>query len=125
MTNTQISLQLTDGVIVPSQGSIPVNEGATVTFVNPSSSTITLFFSPAVISALTPAPSTPTTLESGAKTEYAFTTSNPGAYSVFFGLSGSSAPAVFPTDPSTVLSLQVAGSGVSFGGFNNKTTTGY
>ncbi len=122
MTNTQISLQLSDGVIVPSQGSVLVKEGDTVVFVNNASGMVLLFFSPDAASALSHAQSS---ISSGDTVEFAFTTSKPGAYSVFFGLTGSTAPTVFPSDQSTDLSLQVADIGISFGGVINSTTTGY
>ncbi len=124
MANTQISLQLSDGVIIPSQGSVPVTEGDAVTFINPNTSAVLLFLSPGATSAISPTPSAPTTIQPDAKSEFTFTTSNPGAYSVFFGIAGSTAPAVFPTDQSTSLSLQVANSGVSFGGVVVKTNSG-
>ncbi len=122
MANTQINLQLSDGVIVPSQGSVPVKEGNTVVFVNNTSGVVLLFFSPGAASALSPAQSS---ISPSHKCEFVFTTSTPGAYSVLFGVTGSTAPTVFPTDHSTDLRLQVANLGISFGGVITNTTTGY
>lgn len=124
MANTQISLQLSDGVIVPSQGSVPVKEGDTVTFVNPGTGPALLFFSPGTRGALSPTPSASTTIQPGTESEFSFTTSDSGAYSVFCGIAGSTVPVVFPTDHSTSLSLQVASSGVSFGGVVINTNSG-
>ncbi len=124
MANTSISLQLSEGVIVPSQGSVSVVQGDTVTFANPGTSPVVLFFSPATAAALSPSPAAATTISAGGQQKLEFTTSAPGAYSVFFGVTGASGPADFPSDQSSVLNLEVSASGVSFGGVIPKTSTG-
>lgn len=124
MANTNINLNLSEGVIVPSQGSVPVIQGDTVTFVNPGPSPLVIYFSPAAATALSPNPGAAITLAAGGRKELGFLTSAPGAYSVFFGIEGASAPTEFPSDTSGVLSLEVSASGVSFGGYNPKASSG-
>lgn len=115
MANTVITISLEDGVFVPSQPSVPVVAGNTVTFSAPSSSAA-LFFSPDSVSILNPAPSAPVTIAAGGQTAFTFTSSNAGAYSVFFEPNASTPPPSFPVSSSNLLLLEVDTSGIGFGG---------
>jgi hypothetical protein len=115
MANTVITISLQDGVLVPSQPSVPVVAGDTVTFSAPSNSA-TLFFSPDSVSILNPSASAPVTIASGGQTGFTFTSSKAGAYSVFFEPNASTPPPGFPVRPSNLLLLEVDTSGIGFGG---------
>ena len=115
MANTVITISMENGVLVPSQPSVPAVQGNTVTFSAPRDSA-TLFFSPGAVSILSPAPSGPVSIASGGKTSYTFNSSKPGAYSVFFEPNASSPPANFPVRPSNLLLLEIDTSHVGFGG---------
>ena len=121
MANTDITISKKDGVLVPSQSSVPAVQGNTVTFYAQSDSA-TLFFSPDAVSILSPAPSAPVSIGAGGKTAFTFTSSKPGAYSVFFEPNASSPPANFPVRPSNLLLLEIDPSHVNFGGPGNPTT---
>jgi len=120
MANTDITISTQDGVLVPSQPSVPAVEGNTVTFSAPSISA-TLFFSPGAASILSPAPTAPVAIAAGGKTAFTFTSSKPGAYSVFFEPNASSPPANFPVRPSDLLLLEIDTSHVGFGGPGGNT----
>jgi plastocyanin len=121
MANTDITISKKDGVLVPSQSSVPVVQGDTVTFSTKGDSA-TLFFSPDAISILSPVPSAPVTIAAGGKTAFTFTSSKPGAYSVYFEPNASSPPASFPVRPSNLLLLEIDTSGIGFGGPSGTTT---
>lgn len=104
-----------NGVLVPSQPSVPAVQGNTVTFSAPSDSA-TLFFSPGAVSILSPAPSGPVSIASGGKTTFTFTSSKPGAYSVFFEPNAATPPPGYPVRPSNLLMLEIDTSHVGFGG---------
>ncbi|MGD0366738.1 MAG: hypothetical protein ABSA94_04735 [Acidobacteriaceae bacterium] len=123
MANTVITISMENGVLVPSQPSVPAVQGNTVTFSAPGDSA-TLFFSPGAVSILSPAPSGPVSIASGGKTAFTFTSSKPGAYSVFFEPNASSPPANFPVRPSNLLLLEIDTSHVGFGGPGGNPTTG-
>jgi len=57
---------------------------------------------------LSPAPSQAVTVAQGATVTFTFTSSAPGAYSVYLGRSVSAGPARFPSEPSRSLLLQSA-----------------
>ncbi len=115
MANTDITISKQDGVLVPSQHSVPVVQGDTVTFSTKSDSA-TLFFSPDAVSILSPAPSAPVTIAAGGKTVFTFTAAKTGAYSVFFEPNASSPPSGFPVRTSNLLLLEIDPSHVNFGG---------
>jgi hypothetical protein len=120
MANTDITIAKQDGALVPSQPSVPVVQGNTVTFSAPSAGA-TLFFSPDAISILSPSPSAPVTIAAGGKTAFTFTGSKAGAFSVFFEPNASTPPASFPVRPSNLLLLEIDTRGVGFGGPGDKT----
>jgi hypothetical protein len=121
MANTDITISKKEGVLVPSQSSVPAVQGNTVTFSAPSVSA-TLFFSPDAVSILSPSPSAPVSIAAGGKTAFTFTSSKPGAYSVYFEPNASSPPASFPVRPSNLLLLEIDTSGIGFGGPSGTTT---
>ena len=123
MANTDITISKKEGVLVPSQSSVPAVQGNTVTFSSQNVSA-TLFFSPDAVSILSPAPSAPVSIAAGGKTAFTFTSSKPGAYSVYFEPNASSPPASFPVRPSNLLLLEIDTSGVGFGGPGGATQTG-
>ena len=97
MANTVITISMENGVLAPSQPSVSAVQGDTVTF--SASDSATLFFSPGAVSILSPAPSAPVSIASGGKTAFTFTSSKPGAYSVFFEPNASTPPPGFPVRP--------------------------
>lgn len=121
MANTDITISKKEGVLVPSQSSVPAVQGNTVTFSAPSVSA-TLFFSPDAVSILSPSPSAPVSIAAGGKTAFTFTSSKPGAYSVYFEPNASSPPASFPVRPSNLLLLEIDTSGIGFGAPSGTTT---
>ncbi len=123
MANTDITISKQDGVLVPSQPSVPAAQGDTVTFSTKGDSA-TLFFSPDAIAILTPSPSAPVTIAAGGKTAFTFTSSKSGAYSVFFEPNASTPPANFPVRPSNLLLLEIDTRGVGFGGPGGGPKTG-
>lgn len=118
MANSNVLLIDNNGVYVPSQPSVAVNAGDTISFATSDGSAVLLFFSSDAASVLSPAPGSAFQLAAGATASFTFTSSAPGAYSVYFGASSDSAPASFPTQVSQQLLLEVgdSGGGPSFGG---------
>jgi plastocyanin len=123
MASTTIIISSQDGALVPSQPSVPAVNGDTITFSAQGVSAI-LFFSPGAIAILNPSPSAPVTIAAGGNTSFTFTSSSPGAYSVYFEPNASSPPASFPVQPSNLLLLEIDTSGVGFGGPGAGTKTG-
>jgi plastocyanin len=115
MASTTITISSQDGVLVPSQPSVPAVNGDTITF-SAQGVSATLFFSPGAIPILNPSPSAPVTIAAGGSTSFTFTSSNSGAYSVYFEPNASSPPASFPVQPSNLLLLEIDTSHVGFGG---------
>ncbi len=107
MAHTDITLIDSDGILVPSADSVPVVSGDTVSFSTSDGSPAFAFFSPDAIAALSPQPASPFAIAAGQKADFTFSSSAPGAYSVFFGVPGGSAPGKFPTDRSQALRLEV------------------
>ncbi len=116
MAHTDITLKIADGVFVPSQPQVSVVKGDTITFSTSDGRQVVLFFSSGAASVLSPTPAVPTTLDAGKKAEFTFTSSEAGAYSVFFELNSASAPAHFPVKKSNHLLLEIDSGGGSFGG---------
>jgi plastocyanin len=116
MAHTDITLKIADSVFVPSQSQVSVVKGDTVTFSTSDDRKVAIFFSPGAVSVLSPAPAVPTVLDAGKKAEFSFTSSDAGAYSVFFERDAASAPAHFPSRKSNHLLLEIDSSGGGFGG---------
>jgi hypothetical protein len=116
MAHTDIILKQTDGVFVPSQPQVQVVKGDTFALSTSDGGLVALFFSPGAIPVLSPAPSVPTILAPGQKAEFTFTSSDSGAYSVFFEKDATTPPAHFPVRPSNLLLLEIDSSHSGFGG---------
>jgi hypothetical protein len=115
MAHTDIILTEEHGIFIPSQSQVPVVKGDTVAFATSDSSQVALFFSPEAAPVLSPVPSAPTVVAPGNKAEFTFTSSDTGAYSVFFEKDASTPPAYFPVKPSNQLLLEID-PGSPFGG---------
>ena len=92
---------------MPSQPQVPVVKGDTVAFSTSDAQPVALFFSPAAAPVLSPVPSVPTVLASGKTVQFTFTSSDAGAYSVFFEKDASTPPAHFPVKSSNLLLLEI------------------
>src|ERR1700692_1345710 len=97
MANTDIKLLNDNGVYVPSADFVPVVNGDTVSFTTGDGKPVIAFWSPDAISVLSPTPTNPFSIGGGAKAEFSFKTSSPGAYCVYFGTDASTPPAHFPS----------------------------
>jgi len=120
MANTTITLTNEQGALVPSQPSVPVSSGDTVAFSTSDGSMAFLFFSPDAIAALSPAPSNPVEVSS-VPAVFTFTSSDPGAYSVYFETAADATTPAFPLLPSNLLMLEVDLSHVTYSVINNST----
>lgn len=122
MANTNILLIDNGGIYVPSAASVPVVAGDTVSFATSDGTAVPLFFSPDAVSVLSPAPANPFQLAAGGSAAFAFTSSAPGAYSMFVG----AAPEYYPVNTSQSLDLEIGGvvSGPSFGSTHAVTNPG-
>jgi hypothetical protein len=107
MAHTDIILKETDGAFLPSQSNVSVVQGDTIAFSTANGSQVVLFFSPAAAAVLSPIPPAPLVLPLGGKAEFTFTSSDTGAYSVFFETDTSRPPAHFPVQPSNRLLLEM------------------
>jgi hypothetical protein len=114
MANTAITLTLEEGILVPSQPSVPFISGNSVSFSTGDGSPGFLFFSPDAALALAPTPTHPYALD-GSKAEFTFITSNPGQYSVYFETDESATPPPFPPGSLALLLLEIDDS--NSGGF--------
>ena len=123
MANTDITLSSDGGIIVPSTPSVHVANGDTLSFATSDGSSVVLFFSPEASAILTPTPASPFSIAAHGKAAFAFTSSKPGAYSVFFGESPSSAPSSFPPRISQDLLLEITSSGDEPPGFGGPSDT--
>lgn len=124
MANTDVTVASKDGVLVPSQFSVPVSENDTIGFSTSEPNGVYLFFSPDAAAVLSPTPSSPVSVSAGTTASFTFKSSQPGAYSVYFGADASSAPACFPAASSNLLLLEVALDQIGFsviGGSGPKT----
>jgi hypothetical protein len=115
MAHTDVTLTNDSGVLVPSLPSVPVTSGDSIAF-STNNGAAFLFFSPDAAAALSPAPTGPVEVGSSKPTAFTFTSSEPGAYSVFFEASAAAAPPSFPVRQSNQLLFEIAASGASFGG---------
>jgi hypothetical protein len=116
MAHTDIILTEQRGVFTPSQPQVSVVKGDSISFSTSGGAPVALFFSSAAAAVLSPAPSVPTPLAQGEKTEFTFTSSDAGAYSVFFERSASEPPAHYPVRPSNLLLLEIDTSHAPFSG---------
>jgi len=107
MANTDVVLSNDSGVLVPSTDSIRVVSGDMITFATADGSEAFAFFSPDAASVLSPKPSNPCSIAAGTKAHFSFTSSQPGAYSAFFGRSAGDAPDGFPGGTSQILALRI------------------
>ena len=120
MANTVIVLTNEQGVLVPSQPSVAVNSGDTVSFATSDGSTAYMFFSPDAVTVLSPVPSSPMEASSNAA-EFTFTSSSAGSYSVFFETSTDVILPPFPVGSSNALMLEVDLTNVKYGVVNTRT----
>ena len=124
MANTEITIAKRDGVLAPSEPAVRVVDGDTVSFTAADGVSAALFFSPDAAGALFPAPAGPVEIAAGADRSFSFTTSKPGAYSVFVEPDSSSAPAAFPVQASDVLKIEIDLSQTEFSAQSNSMKTG-
>ena len=120
MANTVITLTNEQGALVPSQPSVAVNSGDTISFSTSDGNAAYLFFSPAAIATLSPTPSNPAEISSVAAT-FEFTSSSAGAYSVYFETDAGVTVPAFPVVQSDQLLLEVDLSNVNFGVANDRS----
>jgi hypothetical protein len=126
MANTDIKLTHDGGIFIPSTSSVLVASGDTVSFATSDGSPVVLFFSPAAASILSPTPSSAFPIAAHGKAVFTFSSSNPGAYSVFFGVNPNSPPSGFPQRISQALLLEISGGSTppGFGGPADTTAPG-
>jgi hypothetical protein len=117
MAHTEITLTNNGGVLVPSADSIRVVSGDTIAFSTTDGSSAVLFFSPGAVAILSPPPSGPVKSTGSEKITFTFTSSDAGAYSVFFETSSSASHPPFPVQESKLLHLETD-SKSGFGGPN-------
>jgi hypothetical protein len=121
MAHTDIVLNEADGTFVPSQSQVPVVKGDTLAFSTGDARQVALFFSPGAVPVLSPAPPVPMVLAPGEKAEFTFTSSDAGAYSVFFEVDADTPPVHFPLRSSNLLLLETDASHSPFSGPNSGT----
>lgn len=118
MTTTKVLIEDEVGLRVPSVASVAVVSGDGVTFTADSDADSSLYFSQAAAAVLTPSPSSPVSLASGASVTYTFGSPSGQAYGVIVQAPGDPAPTDFdfgpPADP-PLLVIQPGG-GSSFPG---------
>ena len=107
MANTDVLLRDNHGVLVPSLDSVRVVTGDTITFSTADGGAALAFFSPDSAAVLSPTPLNPCPIPAGAKAQFSFTSSNQGAYSVYFGHGAGDAPANYPGGHSDALRLRI------------------
>lgn len=107
MAHTDVILANNDGVLVPSLDSVKVVTGDTITFATADGSAAFAFFSPDAIAILSPEPSNAYSIEAKAKAQFSFTSSQPGAYSAYFGYTAGDGPSSFPGGHSNTLALEI------------------
>jgi hypothetical protein len=107
MANTDVTLKDNKGVLVPSLDSVRVVAGDTITFSTVDGRAALAYFSPDAAAGLSPNPANPCPIATGAKAHFSFTTSDRGAYSVYFGYGAGDAPDSFPGGHSEILRLEI------------------
>jgi len=123
MANTDVKLVHTNGSYVPSVASVRVVNGDTVSFSTDDGSSALAYFSPDALSVLSPKPANPASVGGAGQAKFSFSSSSPGAYSVFFAADSSSAPSSYPAGNSQTLLLEVAASDQP--PFDNPMTSGH
>ena len=123
MANTDVTLVHEDGTYVPSVASVAVVNGDTVSFSTDDGTQALAYFSPDALSLLSPTPANPATIGAAGTAAFSFTSSGPGAYSVFFAAQGSSAPPTYPAGSSQNLLLEFEVSDAP--PFDNPLSTGH
>ncbi len=108
MANTDVTLVHEDGTYVPSVASVAVVNGDTVSFSTDDGTQALAYFSPDALTLLSPTPANPATIGPSGAAAFSFTSSGPGAYSVFFAPDASAAPTRYPTGSSQNLQLEFA-----------------
>jgi hypothetical protein len=116
MAHTDIILTDERGVFMPRQPQVSVVKGDSISFSTSDGLPVALFFSSGAVAVLSPAPSVPSMLVQGEKAEFTFTSSDAGAYSVYFERNATEPPPYFPVKPSNVLLLEVDLSHADFSG---------
>ena len=102
MAHTEITFTDNSGVLIGNQSSVSVTKGDTVAF-SINAGQAFLFFSPDAAAALSPSPNGPVRVSASAGATFTFTSSDPGAYSVFPSTDASVAPTEFSTEQSDQL----------------------
>jgi hypothetical protein len=116
MAHTDIHLTDEHNVFKPSQIEVSVVKGDSITFSTQGGVPVALFFSPGAVGVLSPSPVVPTLLGQGEKGDFTFTSSEAGAYSVFFEKNATQPPPHYPVRPANVLLLEIDASHSGFGG---------
>ena len=116
MAHTDILLTDERGVFMPSKPEVSVVKGDSISFSTQGGVPVALFFSPDAVGVLSPSPAVPTLLGQGEKSEFTFTSSEAGAYSVYFEKNASEPPAHYPVRPTNVLLLAIDTSHTGFSG---------
>jgi plastocyanin len=116
MAHTDILLTDEHNVFKPSQTEVSVVKGDSITFSTQGGVPVALFFSPGAVGVLSPSPVVPTLLGQGEKGDFTFTSSEAGAYSVFFEKNATQPPPHYPVRPANVLLLEIDASHSGFGG---------
>ena len=98
MANTDVKLQPSEGTFVPSLQTVNVVSGDTLTVQNNGGGPAFLFFSPDAVKLLSLKAGAPPSIPGGEKAVFTFSSSAPGAYSVYFGASSDMVPPGFPGD---------------------------
>lgn len=128
MADNIVTLTGSNGMLVSDAGSVPVSSGDTLTIRTDDGSPFALFFSPDAAKVLSPAPETPFEVPKGSHAAFTFTSSKPGAYTVFYGAPESAQPGSYPPELAQVLYISMI-AGTIVGGFggpggNETMTTG-
>jgi hypothetical protein len=107
MTHTDVVLTDNGGVVVPVADSVRVAAGDTIAFATANGRAAFAFFSPDAASVLSPKPANPCPIAAGGKAQFSFTSSEPGAYSAYFGYAETDGPSAFPGGHSQMLGLEI------------------
>ena len=121
MAHTDIIITDEQGVFTPSQPQVSVVKGDSISFSTNGGVPVALFFSSGAVAVLSPVPPVPALLGPGEKAEFTFTSSDTGAYSVFFEKDASEPPAYYPVRPSNLLLLEIDTSHSGFSGSQTGT----
>jgi len=124
MAHTEIFVSDDAGTLVPSQPSVAVSSGDTLALSLSGAASVFAFFSPDAMAAISPAPTGPVQLSPQGPTVFTFTTSEPGAYGVYFEATASAAVPDFPGGKSNLLQLGIDTDGAGFGGLTNHSRGG-